>query len=181
MRAFAIDLDDVTADMKKAVMERWPDKGEPDVWDFHVGWGVTEEFKSHIRDPWFMLNLSPIHAAVRELTLLSETGAPIEFFTHRHEDVRDVTELWLVNHMPFTNWTLRLADSVPKEGGDYVAFVDDNPDNVLSMARYAGQSILWTQPWNVDADMCLPNTHRFASWHTLGQYLRNLAETEAAK
>lgn len=177
---FGVDLDGTTVGTIEALAAKHG-LPAPTKWDCHEEWGWSlDKFKAVMHDPATFADCPPYPDALPWVKYLHEQGAEIEFYTARCAEVRPATQAWLDREVPFDGWSVRYADiDVLKTGGGYDAFVDDRPENLVSMmeSKSCTVGLLFTQPWNRWFSPH-PSTGivRVDDWMDCGSYVNMLME-----
>lgn len=167
MKPFAIDIDDVLADLSPglyaSLKKRYPEITPVSDWStysFIDRFGIShDDFLQHIIDDNLLSGISPIAGAADAMKDLKRAGAKLVMITSRgyHPDAFSVTEQWLRKHdVPCDDLIIVPAGQTKDQASKHLypkgfhLMMDDHAKNLIDMKR-AGlidNQALINMPWN---------------------------------
>lgn len=180
MKRILLDVDAVVADLHKVWLKRYNSEYDDKlrVEDI-VDWDMTKFVKpecgnkiyDYLSEDDLYENVQPIDGAVASIHWLRQHNYDVVFCT---SGVQPGKIIWLHNHGLLWGEFWRFAKDVVIASdktlikGDII--IDDNPKNC---EQFAGKSILFAQPWNLNSSSSA--NFRAENWPDVIQYLaRNL-------
>jgi uncharacterized HAD superfamily protein len=190
MKPFAIDIDDVLADLSTAMYPslklRYPSVRPVEHWSiFNLSKLFSipyEGFLQAIVEDKLLENAQPLPGACRAMEQIHQSGHPIVLITSRgfHFDALRVTQEWLARHrIPYDDLIIvphgmtKAQAAIGKYPKGFLYMIDDSFENLDAMknAGLVRYPILINQPWNASRKDYAMGGSRFSS---LMSFVNNL-------
>lgn len=142
----------------------------PATWHYYRGYPNGDVLFASLFDTAkqanFWRGLRPVQGAIRGVRSLAKRG-DIAFVTHRHEELRGVTEDWMTRHGLGDIPVFYLRGEGGKTSKVAVphlqVHVDDKPSTVREFLDAGRDAVLFRQPWNHEAWKELPSVRGWAN------------------
>lgn len=196
MKPFAIDIDDVLADLSTglyaSLKKRYPDITPVSDWStysFIDRFNISQEdFLQHIIDDKLLSTIRPIPSAPQAMRQLKRAGVKLVMITSRgyHPDAFSLTEAWLSKHdipcddliiVPAGHTKDQAAKGLYPKG--FHVMMDDHAKNLIDMkkAGLIDNDALINMPWNQSFSQYRLGKERFATAQdaavkTLSEFMR---------
>ena len=184
MKPFAIDIDDVLADLSsglyQSLKQRYPQMGPISSWSsysFISDYNISQDdFLQHIIDDGLLASILPLEGAQEAMTALKRAGHHLVMITSRgyHPKAYEVTESWLSKHdIPCDDLIIVPAGMTKDQAAKphypkgFHLMMDDHAKNLIDMdkAGLIDNHALIDMPWNQSFDDYRMGKNRFKTAH----------------
>lgn len=178
--AVGVDVDGVLCDQITPVLDRLRKQGKAfavhkeDITDWHqelLDTDIAKEIEAALLDDQFIKEMPVIHSSIEGMkALYDNSSCHIVIATARPLESEAATIAWIRRFFKYHEFVNTRAIGKHTLGLDIL--IDDNVPNVKQFVSAGGTAILFTQPWNRDADrseidrlVADGKIFRAADWH----------------
>lgn len=198
MKPFAIDIDDVLADLSSdlylSLKKRYPEVTPVSDWStysFISRFNISQDdFLQHIIDDNLLTTIAPIEGAAAAMRDLKRAGAKLVMITSRgyHPNAYSVTERWLSKHSIPCDDLIIVPSGQTKDQASkkrypkgFHIMLDDHAKNLIDMdkAGMIDRAALIDMPWNKSFSDFIMGESRFeTARHAARKAIKELSLTQ---